>query len=128
MKPRDVAPALGRMTLRRFRDEAGGELLDLPRAALPEPETPAPGRCLPTWDAVLLVHARRAGVLPEEHRPRIFSTRMPQSVATFLVDARWRHRRYEGVACAGGLRAARPCLHGRKVGGRPSAWPRSHVR
>ena len=43
-------------------------------------------RFLPTWDAVLLVHARRTGVLPEEHRPRIFSTKMPQSVATFLVD------------------------------------------
>jgi hypothetical protein len=43
-------------------------------------------RFLPTWDAVLLVHARRAGVLPEEHRPRIFSTKMPQSVGTFLVD------------------------------------------
>lgn len=43
-------------------------------------------RFLPTWDAILLVHARRAGVLPEEYRPRIFSTKMPQSVGTFLVD------------------------------------------
>jgi hypothetical protein len=43
-------------------------------------------RFLPTWDAVLLAHARRAGVLPEEHRPRIFSTKLPQSIGTFLVD------------------------------------------
>ena len=43
-------------------------------------------RFLPTWDAVLLVHARRAGVLPERYRPLIFPTRMPQSVGTFLVD------------------------------------------
>ena len=86
MKPRDIAPALERLALRRFRDESGGELLDVPRAPLPDPETPAPVRFLPTWDAVLLVHARRTGVLPEEHRPRIFSTKMPQSVATFLVD------------------------------------------
>ena len=43
-------------------------------------------RFLPTWDAVLLVHARRAGILPEQYRPRIFSTKMPQSVGTFLVD------------------------------------------
>ncbi len=50
------------------------------------PETPAPVRFLPTWDAMLLVHARRAGVLPEEYRPRIFSTKMPQSIGTFLVD------------------------------------------
>lgn len=86
MRIGDLAPALERVELRRFRDEAGGELLDLPRAPLPDPETPAPVRFLPTWDAILLVHARRSGVLPEEHRPRIFSTKMPQSVGTFLVD------------------------------------------
>ena len=81
-----VDPVLDRLELRRFRDEAGGELLDLPRAALPDPETPAPVRFLPTWDAVLLVHARRTGVLPEQYRTRIFSTKVPQSVGTFLVD------------------------------------------
>ena len=86
VKPRDVAPALERLPLRRFRDEHGRELLDVPRAPLPDPGTPAPVRFLPTWDAILLVHARRTGVLPEEHRPRIFSTKMPQSVGTFLVD------------------------------------------
>jgi hypothetical protein len=94
-KARAILPALERLRLRRFRDETGGELLDLPRAPLPDPETPAPVRFLPTWDAVLLVHARRTGVLPEEHRPKIFSTRMPQSVGTFLVDGAvagaWRH-------------------------------------
>ena len=82
----DVAPALDRLPVRRFRDERGGELLDLPRAPLPGPETPAPVRFLPTWDAVLLVHARRTGVLPERYRPLIFTTKMPQSVGTFLVD------------------------------------------
>ncbi|HEX4746157.1 MAG TPA: winged helix DNA-binding domain-containing protein [Gaiellaceae bacterium] len=86
MRLGDLAPALERLTLRRFRDEAGGELLDLPRAQLPDPDTPAPVRFLPTWDAVLLVHARRTGVLPEPYRSRIFSTKMPQSVGTFLVD------------------------------------------
>jgi winged helix DNA-binding protein len=83
---RDLGPALERLSLRRFRDEEGGELLDVPRAPLPDPETPAPVRFLPTWDAVLLVHARRTGVLPERYRPLIFPTRMPQSVGTFLVD------------------------------------------
>jgi hypothetical protein len=86
MRLGDLAPALERVALRRFRDEAGGELLDLPRALLPDPDTPAPARFLPTWDAVLLVHARRTGILPERYRPRIFSTKMPQSVGTFLVD------------------------------------------
>jgi hypothetical protein len=35
---------------------------------------------------VLLAHARTTGILPEEHRSKVFSTRTPQSVATFLVD------------------------------------------
>jgi hypothetical protein len=83
---RSLAPALEHLTLRRFRDEQGRELLDLPRAPLPDPDTPAPVRFLPTWDATLLVHARRTGILPEVHRPKVFSTKTPHSVGTFLVD------------------------------------------
>ncbi len=75
-----------RMKLRQFRDEAGNELLDLPRAPLPAAGTPAPVRFLPTWDAALLVHARRTQILPEEYRPLVFNSKTPQSVATFLVD------------------------------------------
>jgi winged helix DNA-binding protein len=82
---KQVAPVLKRLRLRRFVDEEGGELVDLPRAPLPDPETEAPVRLLPVWDATLLVHARRTGVLPEEHRTRVFNTRTPQSVNTFLV-------------------------------------------
>jgi hypothetical protein len=86
MRLGDVKSALDRLPLRRFRDERGGELLDLPRAALPDPATPTPVRFLPTWDAILLVHTRRTGVLPERYRPLIFTTKMPQSVGTFLID------------------------------------------
>ena len=81
-----VAPALERLRLRRFASEDGEELVDLPRAPLPDPETPAPVRLLGTWDAILLAHARRANVLPERFRDRVFHVRMPQSVTTFLVD------------------------------------------
>jgi Winged helix DNA-binding domain len=81
-----LRPALGRLRLRRFRDENGGELIDLPRAPLPDPETPAPVRFLPTWDASLLVHARRTQILPEAYRSRVFDTKTPHSVPTFLVD------------------------------------------
>jgi Winged helix DNA-binding domain len=31
---------------------------------------------------------RRTGILPEEYRPIIFSTKAPQSFPTFLVDGR----------------------------------------
>ncbi|MEA2233152.1 MAG: hypothetical protein QOD83_2968 [Solirubrobacteraceae bacterium] len=82
----DIVLALQRLPLRRFSSESGVELLDLPRQPLPDPDTPAPVRFLPTWDATLLVHARRAGILPEEYRPRIFSTKNPHSLPTFLVD------------------------------------------
>jgi hypothetical protein len=92
---KEVANGLDRMTLRRFRDESGEELVDLPRAPIPDPETAAPPRFLPVWDASLLVHARRTGILPETYRPRIFNTKTPNSVNTFLLDGRvagtWRH-------------------------------------
>jgi hypothetical protein len=64
---------------------------------LPDPDTPAPVRFLPTWDATLLAHARRKQILPEPYRPRVFHTKTPHSVPTFLVDGvvagAWR---YEG--------------------------------
>jgi hypothetical protein len=81
-----LRPIAERLDLRRFRDERGRELLDLPDGSLPDPDTPAPVRFLPTWEATLLVHARRALILPEAYRPLIFNTKMPQSVPTFLVD------------------------------------------
>jgi winged helix DNA-binding protein len=71
--------------LRRFRDEQGRELLDVPRAPLPDSETPAPVRFLPKWDNVLLAFADRTRVLPEEHRKKVIG--MNGDVAqTFLVD------------------------------------------
>jgi Winged helix DNA-binding domain len=91
-----LRPVLERVGTRRFRDEEGRELFDLPDAPLPDPETPAPPRFLSTWDANLLVHARRTQVLPERHRPRIFSSKTPHSFPTFLVDGAvagtWRHQ------------------------------------
>jgi Winged helix DNA-binding domain len=83
------------LALRRFRSEDGTELLDVEDAPLPDPDTDVPVRFLPTWDAVLLVHARRTQVLPEAYRPLIFHTKMPPSYPTFLVDGQvagtWRH-------------------------------------
>jgi len=95
LPPTLVKPVAERVAPRRFREEAGGVLVDLARAPLPDPERPAPVRFLGTWDAMLLVHARRTGVLPERFRPILFNTKTPQSLPTFLVDGRvagsWRH-------------------------------------
>jgi hypothetical protein len=88
LHPKKVQPVTSSMKLRSFRSEDDEDLVDLPRAPLPDAETPAPVRFLPTWDATLLVHARRTGILPEEHRPKVFNTKTPQSVPTFLVDGR----------------------------------------
>jgi hypothetical protein len=104
--PRDIAsftgipmnrlkPVLGTLTLVRYRDDSGAELVDVPEGRLPGAEAPAPVRFLPTWDATLLVHARRTQILPEEYRTRVFSTKTPHSVNVFLVDGQvagsWRH-------------------------------------
>jgi hypothetical protein len=78
--------ALERLELRRFQDEQGKELVDLPRLPLPDADTPAPVRFLPVWDATLLVHARRTQILPERFRTRVFNVKTPHSVNTFLVD------------------------------------------
>lgn len=93
--PAALKPVVETMDLIRYADEAGRPLFDTAGAPLPDADTPAPARYLPTWDAVLLVHARRTGVLPEQYRPLIFHTKMPPSYPTFLVDGRvagtWRY-------------------------------------
>ena len=71
--------------LRRFRDEQGRELLDVPRAPLPDAETPAPVRFLPKWDNVLLAWADRTRVLPEPYRKTVIKAN-GDVAQTFLVD------------------------------------------
>ncbi len=85
-----IDESLHRLGVRRFTDGNGQVLLDVRSAALPEEAAPAPARFLGTWDAILLAHARRAQVLPEEYRPRIFHTRAPHSFNTFLVEGQVR--------------------------------------
>jgi hypothetical protein len=81
--------------LRRFRDERGRELIDLQRAPLPSPDTPAPVRFLPKWDNVILGFADRTRVLPDEHRKTVIA-KNGDVAPTFLVDGFvagvWRER------------------------------------
>ena len=78
-----------RSQLRMFRDESGRELVDVPRAPFPDPDTPAPVRFLPEYDNVLLGHADRTRVVSPD-------TKLWTEVGwgTVLVDgftaARWR--------------------------------------
>jgi hypothetical protein len=97
LPPATLRPVVERLGLSRFRDEAGRELLDLPGAPLPDPDTPAPVRLLPTWDATLLVHARRTQILPEQYRGLVFNTKTPHSAPTLMVDGAvagtWRYEK-----------------------------------
>ena len=81
-----LLPVAERMRLRTLRGAEGKELVDLARAPLPPEDATASVRFLGHWDAVLLVHARRTQILPERFRGLVFSTKTPQSMATFLVD------------------------------------------
>jgi hypothetical protein len=82
------------LALTDFQDERGRPLVDLIGAdliclegdGLPDPDTPAPVRFLAHWDASLLVHARRTGILPEVFRTRVFHSKNPFSVGIVLVD------------------------------------------
>ena len=86
LKLGQLKPALAALPLERYASEEGEELLDVPDGPLPGGDVAAPIRFMPTWDAALLVHARRTQLLPERFRPLCFNVKMPQSVPTFMVD------------------------------------------
>jgi hypothetical protein len=79
-----VDRGLAGLVLRRFRDERGGELYDIPRAPLPRADSPAPARLLPRFDNLVLSHADRTRVLADEHRAAVIEG--GEVRATFLVD------------------------------------------
>jgi hypothetical protein len=90
----DIRAGLERVELRRFRDERGRVLLDVPRAPLPDGETPVPVRFLPKWDSSLLAYAppERTRILPEEYRRTVIAKNgdvLPTVLVDGFVAATW---------------------------------------
>nr|WP_246326176.1 winged helix DNA-binding domain-containing protein [Actinomycetospora corticicola] len=63
-----AAVAAVRDELVSFRDERGRELLDLPDAPRPDPDTPAPVRFLPAFDNAVLGYDDRSRIIDDAHR------------------------------------------------------------
>ncbi|GAA2740423.1 winged helix DNA-binding domain-containing protein [Kitasatospora cinereorecta] len=90
-----LGPVLKRLApdLAVFRDEHGRVLYDLPQAPRPDPELPVPVRLVAPFDNLVLAHADRSRVLPEEYRPRVM-TQNGLVAGTLLrdglVEGRWR--------------------------------------
>ena len=80
-----IAASLERQSLRTFRDEQGRMLYDLPRAPLPDADTPAPVRLVPRFDNLVLSHADRSRILGDLPPSRIV-TNNGLVHATILVD------------------------------------------
>lgn len=90
----DVRAGLDRLDLRTFRDERRRVLLDLPRAPLPDGDTPAPVRFLPKWDSSILAYAppERTRILPEKLRSTVIRNNgdvLPTVLVDGFVSATW---------------------------------------
>ena len=97
---RGVAERL-RPRLRTFRDPGGAELLVLPDAPRPSPDTDAPVRLVAEFDNLILSHADRSRVIGDAARQRIFTKNgiFPGTVlAGGYVAGMWRISRSRGTA------------------------------
>ncbi len=73
--PARIRPVLDRLApgLRRFNDEQGRILFDLPRAPRPDGDARAPVRFLPRYDELLISYQHRDRVIAARHRPAIYA-------------------------------------------------------
>ena len=66
-----MKPVFESLDLAWYTDDKSRRLYDLPNTPLPDPDTPAPTRFLPTFDSVLLGHDDRSRIVADEHRPAV---------------------------------------------------------
>ena len=85
--PPRIRPVLDRLgpSLRRFSDEQGRALFDLPRAARPAADAKAPVRFLPRYDELLIGYEHRDRVISAKHRAAVYK-KNALIEAVFLVD------------------------------------------
>jgi hypothetical protein len=85
--PPRIRPVLERMapSLRRFTDEQGRPLFDLPRAPRPAPDVKAPVRFLPRYDELLIGYEHRDRLIAAKHRAAVY-TKNAIIEAVLLVD------------------------------------------
>jgi hypothetical protein len=110
---------------RIVRDEDGRELFDVPRATLPDPDTPAPVRFLPEYDNVVIGHKDRTRIVPEGI-PRWTEVGWGSVLVDGTVAARWRlvETKTEGTLRVEGFRplARRERAEIREEGARLAAF------
>ena len=78
--------------LRRYRSEAGRQLLDLAAAPLPDEDVPASPRLLPMWDSTVLAFADRTRIVSDADRARIIARNgdtLPVILVDGVVAGRW---------------------------------------
>ena len=85
--PARIRPVLEKLapSLRRFADEQGRTIFDLPRAPRPAADVEAPVRLLPRYDELLIGYEHRDRVIAKEHRGAVYSKNAIVE-AVFLVD------------------------------------------
>jgi hypothetical protein len=82
-----------RPELETFKDEGGRELLDLPDQPLPDGATPAPVRFLGELDSLVLAYDKRARVIADEHKARIYTPNLRGAASVWVdgfVAATWK--------------------------------------